>query len=316
LFCFKTLPVVPALIICLGLPAVSGAEQNPRASYDKLGKEYYGKGDFPNAIRHLKQALESKPDDLESAQLLALCYFATGQMRLAVPLLENMQGRDVTAQVDASHLLAVGYIKTGEWEKARRAISRMYSVPAESATARLLFSRMLVKEGLEDRAIPELQQSIASDPRLPMVRFLLGEIYLHKNEPGLALAEFRKELEINPTVWLVYWRLGDALARQQKYNEAEAALKQAIWLNETFSGPYVLLGQIELKKGDSELAIGFLERAARMDPQNYQAHYSLARALQGVGRTDEANREFSTARSLLSGRGDRSLTSSSSLGDE
>ena len=157
---------------------------------------------------------------------------------------------------------------------------------------------MMVRQHLEEKAIPELEKAIALDPRLPMVHFLLGEIYLFKSNPQAALEEFKKELEINPSVWLVYWRLGDTYARLEKYAEAERVLKQAIWLNETFTGLYVLLGQIGLKKGDLELAVGFLERALKMDPNNYYAHYFLGKAYQQQGRTEDAKRQFELTQSL------------------
>jgi len=62
---------------------------------------------------------------------------------------------------------------------------------------------MMVRQRLEEKAIPELEKAVSLDPRLPMVHFLLGEIYLYKTNPQRALDEFKKELEINPTVWLV-----------------------------------------------------------------------------------------------------------------
>lgn len=62
------------------------------------------------------------------------------------------------------------------------------------------------------------------------------------------------------------------------YDEAEKVLKEAIRLNEWSSGAYILLGQIALKKGDSGIAVGFLERALKLDPQNYWVHYFLAKA--------------------------------------
>jgi tetratricopeptide (TPR) repeat protein len=131
-----------------------------------------------------------------------------------------------------------------------------------------------------------------------MAHFLLGEIYLYQMNPKHALDEFKKELEINPSVWLVYWRLGDAYARLGNYGEAEKVLKQAIWLNDSFTGAYLLLGEVELKKGDAELAAGFLERALKLDPQNSFVHYSLAKAYQQLGRAAEANRHFEITRSL------------------
>ena len=96
----------------------------------------------------------------------------------------------------------------------------------------------------------------------------------------------------------MYWRLGDAYARLEKYDEAIRALKQAIWLNETFTGPFVLLGEISLKKGDLQLAVGFLERALKLDANNYYAHYFLGRTYQQLGRAEEARREIERTQSL------------------
>jgi tetratricopeptide (TPR) repeat protein len=264
----------------------------------KLGKAYYKKRNFQQAISHFKVALQQSPEDGELVQLLGLSYYASGQLDQAIPLLEKIQSLLPSSEIDGSYFLGVCYLKTQQLEKARAAFARMFSAPPESPMAHLMLAKMMVHQQIEDKAIPELQKAIALDPRLPMAHFLLGEIYLYKSSPQLALEEFKKELEINPTVWLVYWRLGDAYARLEKYGDAERVLKQAIWLNETFTGPYVLLGQIGLKKGDLELAVGFLERALKLDPNNYYAHYSLGRAYQQLGRATEANREFELTRSL------------------
>jgi tetratricopeptide (TPR) repeat protein len=91
-----------------------------------------------------------------------------------------------------------------------------------------------------------------------MAHFLLGEIDLYQGKSQAAVDEFQKELAINPTVWLVYWRLGDAYVRLNNLDEAEKVLKESIWLNESSSGAYILLGEIALKKGDSALAAGWL----------------------------------------------------------
>jgi tetratricopeptide (TPR) repeat protein len=264
----------------------------------RLGKAYYKNRKLQLAVPHFQMALQQNPDDVESTQLLALSYYALGNFQQALPLLLRFKAHVPQGEVDSPYLLGICYLKTQQWENARRAFAEMFSTPPDSPLAHLMLAKMMVGQRLEDRSVPEIQKALELDPRLPMAHFLLGEIYVYRLNPQLAVDEFKRELEINPTVWLVYWRLGDAYARLGKYEEAEKVLKQAIWLNEASTGPYILLGQIELKKGDLELAVGFLEHALKLDPQNYFAHYSLAKAYQQLGRTDEANRHFELMQSL------------------
>ncbi|HTG58928.1 MAG TPA: tetratricopeptide repeat protein [Terriglobia bacterium] len=48
------------------------------------------------------------------------------------------------------------------------------------------------------------------------------------------------------------------------------------------------------------MAAGFLEKALKMDPNNYSAHYLLASAYKELGRTADASREFELTRTLRS----------------
>jgi tetratricopeptide (TPR) repeat protein len=263
-----------------------------------LAKAYYQKRSFQQAIVHFKAALEQSPEDMEAAQLLGLSFYSAGQVQEAIPLLEKIRSRIPAQQSDTLYLLGVCYLKTQQSDKARAAFAEIFSAPPDSAMAHLMLAKMMVRQKLEDRSVPEIQKALELDPRLPMAHFLLGEIFLYQNDTPHALEEFKKELEINPTVWLVYWRLGDAYFRLEKYDEAEKVLKEALWLNDSFTGAYLLLGEVELKKGNLELGVGFLERALKLDPRNDYVHYSLARAYQQMGRTEEANRHFEITRTL------------------
>jgi tetratricopeptide (TPR) repeat protein len=263
-----------------------------------LGRAYFTNKTYQQAILHLQHAMEQAPEDWESIQLLALSYYALGKCQETVPLLEKVSPHLPQGQADAPYILGVCYARLQQWENARKAFAGMFGVSPESPMAHLMLAKMLVRLQLEDQAPPEIERALALDPRLPMAHFLLGEIWLYKMDAQRALPEFQKELAINPSVWLVYWRLGDTYMRLKQYDEAEKALKQALWLNESFTGSYLMLGQIELQKDDPELARGFLERAVKLDPQNYYAHYALGRSYQKLGRTDDANREFALQRSL------------------
>ena len=263
-----------------------------------LGKAYFQSSQFRPAVAHLKTALQQNDADSESAQLLALSYFALAEYAQAVPLLEKLNTQLSDKIPDGPYLLASSYVMTQRWDDARKTFAGVFSVPPDSATAYLMFGKFLVRQRLEDRAVPVIQTALQRDPELPMAHFILGEIHLYKGDAAAAVEELTKELAINPSVWLVYWRLGDAYVRLDKYDDAEKVLKQAVWLNETSSGAYILLGQVGLKRNDPAMAAGYLERAVELDPQNDYVHYFLGKAYQGLGRAVEANQHFAIARQL------------------
>lgn len=267
-----------------------------------LGKAYFQSSQFRPAVTHLKIAVEQNPADTESAQLLALSDFALAEYAQAVPLLEKLNAQLGERIPDGPYLLASSYVMTQRWDDARKTFAGVFSVPPDSAMSYLMFGKFLVRQRLEDRAVPQIQAALQKDPELPMAHFILGEIDLYKGDAPAAVEELTKELVINPSVWLVYWRLGDAYVRLEKYDEAEKVLKQAVWLNETSSGSYILLGQVGLKRNDPAMAAAYLERAVELDPQNDYVHYFLGKAYGGLGRSAEANQHFAIAKQLRNNR--------------
>jgi cytochrome c-type biogenesis protein CcmH/NrfG len=60
-----------------------------------------------------------------------------------------------------------------------------------------------------------------------------------------------------------------------------------VWLNPTYSGPYILLGKAYLQQKELSNAEGVLRRAIQLDPNNSSAHYLLGQTLVQEGRADE-----------------------------
>ena len=284
-----------ALAILNRLAATAPATPHLEA---KIGKAYFQSNQFQKAAPHLKLALQQSDSDMESTQLLAISDFALAEYAEAIPLFEKLGPQLPDNNADGPYLLASCYTMTQRWDDARKTFARLFSVPPGSAMAYLVFGKFLIRQRLEDRAVGQIQTALQLDPRLSMAHFLLGEIDLYKGNSTAAVDEFNKELAVNPGTWLVYWRLGDAYVRIEKYDLAETALRQAIWLNETSTGAYILLGQVELKRDDPASAAAYLDRAVRLDPQNDYVHYFLGKAYQGLGRTGEATQHFAIARQL------------------
>jgi tetratricopeptide (TPR) repeat protein len=264
----------------------------------ELGTAYYRKSDFPKAIQYLKKVTATDPSSDEAAQLLGLSYYLGGHPGDAIPLLEKVQGWFPRANVDAAYILGICYIQTKNYDQARKSFGKMFDVPADSAGAYLFTARMLLRQEYDPIAEEYAKKAVELDPKLPLVHFLLGELYLYKSRLPEAIAEFQKELAINPAHAAAYYKLADAYSRVQKYEDAERVLQRSIWLDATSTGPYILMGKILEKKGEYDLAVRALQRAVNMDPNNPSTHHLLGQTYRDMGKKDEAASELKLAEEL------------------
>lgn len=280
------------------LHALEARQPVPRGLSHEFGTLYYKKGDYLNAIAFLKRAQEENPEDLEAVQLLGLSYYLSGRPGEAVAPLEKVQTWFPNANVDAAYILGICYIQSKDYPHARVAFAKMFGVPADSAASYLFTARMLLRQDFGPVAEEYAQKAAALDPKLPLVHYLLGELDLYHSKVPEAIAEFEKELQLNPGNASAYYKLADAYSRVQKFDEAEKLLQRSIWLDATSTGPYILMGKVLEKKGETELAVRSLERALAMDPNNPIPHHLLGQAYRDMGRSEDAERELKIAGQL------------------
>jgi tetratricopeptide (TPR) repeat protein len=264
----------------------------------ELGTAYYKKSDYLKAAQYLKQALAENPKDDEAVQLLGLSYYLAGRPSEAIPYLEKVQTWYPRANVDASYILGICYIQSKNYPQARVAFARMFDVKPDSAASYLFTARMLFRQEFDPIAEEYAQKAVELDPKLPMARFLLGELHLYKSKIPEAIADFQQELAINPSYAAAYYKLADAYSRVQKYDDAERLLQRSIWLDATSTGPYILMGKVLEKKGEAALAVRTLQRAVAMDPNNPISHHLLGQSYRDLGKTEDADRELKLAEQL------------------
>ena len=264
----------------------------------ELGVAFYKKGDYVGATRYLNDAIKQNDKDSEAVQLLGLSYYLSGKPQEAVPLLEKVQTWFPSANVDASYILGICYMHMKDYDRARGAFAKMFDVKPESAPAYLFTARMLLRQEYDPVAEEYAKKALATDPKLPLAHFLLGELYLYKSRLPEAIDQFQQELALNPSYAPGYYRLADAYSRVQKWDDAERLLQRSIWLDSTTTGPYILLGKVLEKKGEPLLALRALQHAATMDPNNPITHHLLGQSYKDLGRMEDAERELKTAEEL------------------
>jgi len=281
------------------------AEPTAKGVNHELGIAYFRKSEFLQAVNAFTKAMEEDPQDREAVQLRGLSLFQLGRSAEAIPYLKQVQSWIGPANVDANYVLGLCYMHTQNYEEARRSFAHMYGVPPESASAHLFLARMLLRQGYDPIAEQNAQKAAAMDPKLPLVHYLLGEFYLYKSNVQKAIEEFELEQHLNPAYAGTYDRLGDSYSRVGRYDDAQRALQQAILLDATATGPYILMGKVLIKKKDFVSATNYLQKALRMDPSNYMPHHLMGEAYRGLGRTVDAERELKKAEELQSAQGSK-----------
>jgi superkiller protein 3 len=262
------------------------------------GVAAYRADQYRPAIEALEPLVPALPagsaERREAVQVLGLSRYLAGQLREAIPLLEETRewAKD---RLELNHVLATAYMKTQQPAQARAALARNFGLPEDSAAAHLVAAQLMVRSQLDDLAEAELQKAQAKDPRLPHVRFLLGQTALFRGRVDEAIALLKEEIELNPGDAMAYYRMGDAYIHKLEWDRAIESLQRSIWLNPYFSGPYILLGRAYVQKGDAAAAEGMLRQAIAYDPNNRVSHYMLGQLLQRMGREAEARAELELA---------------------
>ena len=165
-----------------------------RALY-ALGRVYQTQNNFPPAIQCFKKLIARDPYYYRAYVNLALCYEALGKMEDADSMFKT--GEQVASKVNPSYDWAYAghaemLIKWGRTSEALQCIERAVQIDPRSARDQLLLGKVLLAKDDLPGAEEHLRMSVQLNEQLPEAHYLLGRVYLKKNEPAEAQQEFAR----------------------------------------------------------------------------------------------------------------------------
>jgi tetratricopeptide (TPR) repeat protein len=131
-------------------------------------------------------------------------------------------------------------------------------------------------------------------PEEPNAHYAKGAFLMTVEESEAGLAEFRRVLSMQPSHVPAMLQLAFHLMKEGRYEEALPYAEGAVAAEPDFFAAHNALGRVLLELGQTDRSIAELEKAARLAPNSVQTYFSLARAYQRAGRTEDVKRARDT----------------------
>jgi tetratricopeptide (TPR) repeat protein len=252
--------------------------------------------------------------------LLGLCEFETGKYDLALDhLRQGLAGKDLAPEVEAGVRFHYGLLlsKAGFFDRAKRELQQFTRAGADqpmllaglglNALHQPLLPNEVTAErqpavlkagaaerfwmlGENDKAESGFRELVAQYPTVPGVHYLYGT-YLSYTRPEEAMAEFRRELDVNPDNADAGALLALLLMNAKDLSGALPYARKAATQRPSDPLAEYVYGEVLMGTGDLPPAIASLEAAERLDPASIEYHIALASAYSRAGRYQDARRE-------------------------
>ena len=316
------------------------AREVPEAAelHAKLGLSQFFNRRCDRSAPAFQRALELHPDLQAARVLLAICLSELGRYGEALPGLEEgyanppnypgvkrlaglelvrsylglgrpAQAARVTAELQIAHPddpEILFHANRTYREVAVQAAFEIARVAPQSVWAHQAMGEAYESRQYYDLAIMEYRRALEREPTRPGLRFRLGEAMLAEagdaSQADDALEQFELELAANPSHAASALRAGKIHHAKSELDEALGYYQRAVKLRPEFAEARVALGTLLLDTDRTAEAVRELERAVELDPTDASSRYQLARAYRKAGDMSAQRAQLAEYRRLQNER--------------
>jgi tetratricopeptide (TPR) repeat protein len=165
-------------------------------------------------------------------------------------------------------------------------------IPAERAALVRQAGHAQALIALQDRVAAgrEFKQLVEQNPSEPGVHYVYG-VYLLREDPVSALAEFRREIAVSPQDLPARIQIALEFLRTSDYKQGLPFAQKAVAMAPDDFVAHVACGELWLGLGNTDRALQELRTAVRLSPGSPDARFALSRALSDAGHSREAAQE-------------------------
>jgi choline-sulfatase len=161
----------------LMLQQVVAKDPNMWIPYAKLGAAETQLGNYPEAIKARRKAVELNPDSVDTRYELGKILIETRDYEAAVPELERVEAM-MPGSLKTHIFLEIAYARTNRLEKAIKECETVLAALPEQYGTNLILGRVLMRSGDAEGALPRLLKAASLRPQSPDPHVTLVDAYV------------------------------------------------------------------------------------------------------------------------------------------
>jgi TolB-like protein len=175
-----------------------------------------------------------------------------------------------------------------DWLAAERELRRSIELNPGFAVAHHWYALYLSAKGRFKEALAEANRAYGLDPLSVIINRDLGLIYYYARQPGRAIEQYRKTLELDPNFALAHQALGRAYLEMGMYTKGVEEIQLAVRLSGESAGMLAALAHAYGLAGKTEKARGILGDLTERSRRSYVPPTSIAVIYAGLGEKENA----------------------------
>ncbi len=241
-----------------------------------LGEAHLQSGAVDAARSVFLELLEEAHRPDEVASWIGAVYFGTGEYETGLGFVKR-----IASELDRSRALPYFLVELGRYDEALAAAERVMELEPDRAMGYMLVGYVCYRQGrlnrpdLLPRAFEMEKRAVEVEPDNPIARTGFGVALVESGETDEGIAMLESAIAVGGRSPMAYFYLGVAHERREDLASAERAYRSAVDVLPGYSDAIARLAIIRHRRGDVEEA-GRLIESVRDEPDSLQVERALA----------------------------------------
>ncbi len=259
-----------------------------------VGVRHHQAGQWPEAEKIYRRALELQPDQPDALHLLGVLAIQAGRHQVATELI----GRAVRlneANPGYHANLALALQHQGRLDEALANFDRALALKPDYAEAVHHRGRVLQQLGRFDDALDSYQRAVALSPRLAEAWLNRGNACATLGRQEEALTAYQRALDVDPDLAGAWVGRGNVLCGLERHDEALGCYATALARDPTLASAWLGRGNALSAQKRLDDALAAYDSAVALDPDMAGAWLGRGNVLRELRRADDAITAYDAA---------------------